>query len=85
MADRAKNEEKPTQETEEKKQKSGYGNWLFRKEGTKAEPWPTAEELWKDPEVKQSIDAHNESVKAENSKKYGSSRESVGKKGLKVA
>ena len=66
MADRAENEDKPTQEkqeTEEKKQKTGYGNWLFRKEGTAAEPWPTAEELWEDPEVKNAINAHNKSVK----------------------
>ena len=66
MADRAKNKLKPTQETEEKKQKTGYGNWLFRKEGTAAEPWPTAEELWNDPEVKSAINAHNESVKKRN-------------------
>lgn len=66
MADRAKNESKPTQETKEKTQKSGYGNWLFRKEGTAAEPWPTAEELWNDPEVKSVINAHNESVKKRN-------------------
>ena len=46
------------------KKKLGYGNWwLFRKEGTAAEPWPTAEELWNDPEVKQAIKAHNESVR----------------------
>ena len=66
MANRAKNEPKPTQETKEKTQKSGYGNWLFRKEGTAAEPWPTAEELWNDPEVKSAINAHNESVKKRN-------------------
>ena len=66
MADRAKNELKPTQETKEKTQKPGYGNWLFRKEGTAAEPWPTAEELWNDPEVKSAINAHNESVKKRN-------------------
>ena len=66
MADHAKNKQKPTQETEEKTQKSGYGNWLFRKEGTAAEPWPTAEDLWNDPEVKNAINAHNESVKKRN-------------------
>ena len=66
MADRAKNEPKPTQETKKKTKKSGYGNWLFRKEGTAAEPWPTAEELWNDPEVKSAINAHNESVKKRN-------------------
>ena len=34
--------------------------------GTVAEPWPTAEELWKDPEVQKSIQAHNQSVKKRN-------------------
>jgi len=63
MANRAKDEKKPTQETKETKQKSGYGNWLFRKEGTVAEPWPTAEELWENPEVQKSIQSHNQSVK----------------------
>lgn len=69
MADQAENEAKPrqeTQETEKKKQKTGYGNWLFRKEGTAAEPWPTAEELWKDSDVQKSIKNHNESVKKRN-------------------
>ena len=66
MADRARNEEKPTQATEKKQEKSGYGKWLFRKKGTAAEPWPTAEELWNDPEVKNAIKAHNESVKKRN-------------------
>ncbi len=66
MADRIKNEEKAEQKTKEKTQKSGYGNWLFRKEGTAAEPWPTAEDLWNDPEVKDAIKAHNELVKKRN-------------------
>ena len=66
MADRAKNEEKPKQAPRKKKRKLGYGNWIFRKEGTAAEPWPTANELWNDPEVKVAIDAHNESLKKRN-------------------
>ena len=66
MADSAKNEQKPTQEIKERTQKLGYGNWLFRKEGTAAEPWPTAEKLWNDPEVKSAIKAHNEAVKKRN-------------------
>ena len=48
---------------QKQKQKSAWANWLFRKKGTAAEPWPTAEELWNDPEVKKAINAHNESVK----------------------
>ena len=57
MADHAKNKEKSTQKPEkEKKQDSGYVNWwLFRDKGTVAEPWPTAEELWKDPDVQEEI------------------------------
>jgi len=66
MANRAKDEKKTTQETKETKQKSGYGNWLFRKEGTAAEPWPTAEELWKDPKVQKVIKAHNKLVRKRN-------------------
>jgi len=31
-----------------------------------AEPWPTAEELWENPEVQKSIQDHNQSVKKEN-------------------
>ena len=60
MTDRTKNKEKPTQEKEES---LGYGNWLFRTKGTVAEPWPTAKELWEDPEVQKIIQAHNKSVK----------------------
>ena len=66
MSNHSKNEEKPKQETEEKKQESGYSNWLFRKKGTTAEPWPTAEELWNDSEVKTAINAHNQLVKERN-------------------
>ena len=41
---------------EEKKQKTGYISWwLFRKKGTVAEPWPTAEELRNDPDVQNEI------------------------------
>ena len=38
-----------------KKQESGYGWWLFRKKGTAAEEWPTAEELWNDPNFQKEI------------------------------
>ncbi len=62
MAKKIKDRVKPTQKTKEKKQKLGYGNWLFRKKGTAAEPWPTAEELWNDPEVQQAIRAYNKLV-----------------------
>ena len=48
---------------------SGYGWWLFRKKGTVAEPWPTAEELWNDPDVQKSIQAHNRSVRQRNGSK----------------
>ena len=32
--------------------------WYFWKKGTVAEPWPTAEQLWKDPKVKKIIEWH---------------------------
>lgn len=63
MVNRAKDEKKTTKDTKEQKQHLGYGNWLFRKKGTVAEPWPTAEELWNDPEVQKMIKAHNKLVK----------------------
>ena len=40
----------------------GYANWLFRKKGTAAEPFPTAEQLWDDPEVQEIIKYHNHAV-----------------------
>lgn len=53
----AKNEDTPIPDTKEKKQESGYVNWwLFRNKGTVAEPWPTAEELWKDKDVQNEIE-----------------------------
>jgi len=62
MASHDKNEGRTLKEN--KKEKNlGYGNWLFRKKGTAAEPWPTAKELWEDPEVQQIIQAHNKSVR----------------------
>jgi len=60
------NEKKPTQEREEKKQKPSYWERVIQGKGTVAEPWPTAEELWNDPEVQKSIQDHNQSVKKEN-------------------
>ena len=54
-------------ETKQKNNNNGYVNWwLFRKKGTVAEPWPTAEELWKDPKVQATVKAHNRLVKARN-------------------
>ena len=64
MADRATNEEKPTQKREEKK--PTYWERVIRGKGTVSEPWPTAKELWEDPEVKEAIEAHNQSVKKRN-------------------
>ena len=48
------------------KQKAGYGNWLFRKEGTAAEDWPTADELWNDPDIQKAVKAHNAEVQKRN-------------------
>ena len=61
MADQAKNESKPTKE--KKNQQPTYWERVIKGKGTVAEPWPTAEELWNDPEVKDAIDTHNELVK----------------------
>ena len=62
------NSKKVNQEKTEKNNKDlGYVNWwLFRDEGTVTEPWPTAEELWKDPGVQEAVKAHNKLVKARN-------------------
>ena len=55
MSDQTKLEEK-SENKKAKKRKSGYVSWwLFRTKGTVAEPWPTAEELWKDPDVQNEI------------------------------
>ncbi len=42
-----KSESKPLDKAKKSKDRDhdGYGWWLFRKKGTVAEPWPTAEEL----------------------------------------
>ena len=60
-----KTEQKNNQE-EQKDQQPTYWERVIKGKGTVAEPWPTAEELWNDPVVKQSIDAHNNSIKDEN-------------------
>ena len=47
---------KPKPSKPPKKQKTGYISWwLFRKKGTVAEDWPTAEELRNDPDVQNEI------------------------------
>lgn len=74
MPDLKKDREIPLNESKEQKkeqkQKSGYGGWLFRKEGTAAEPWPTGEDLWNDPEVQNEMkrvrDAFNHTKKQNN-------------------
>ena len=55
--------EKREVETEGKNKQPTYWERVIHGKGTVAEPWPTAEELWNDPEVKSAIKAHNESVK----------------------
>ena len=47
---------------QKKKKKPGYGWWLFRKKGTASEPWPTAKDLWEDPEAQKMFQEHNYSV-----------------------
>ena len=51
---------------EEQKKKPTYLERVIHGKGTVAEPWPTAEELWNDPEVQKSIQDHNQSVRKEN-------------------
>ncbi|MDE0119120.1 MAG: hypothetical protein OXM55_03830 [Bdellovibrionales bacterium] len=48
---------------EDQKKKPTYWERVIQGKGTVAEPWPTAEELWNDPEVQKSIQDHNQSVK----------------------
>lgn len=40
---------------------SSFKRWLVK--GTVAEPWPTAEELWEDPEVQKEIKKFEEAIK----------------------
>ena len=51
---------------EEQKKKPTYWERVIQGKGTVAERWPTAEELWNDPEVQKSIQNHNQSVKKTN-------------------
>jgi len=72
MVNRSKDLEKSGQE--EKKKSSTYWErmilayWerVIHGKGTVSEPWPTAKELWNDPEVQKSIQTHNQSVKKVN-------------------
>lgn len=51
---------------EEQKKKPTYWERVIHGKGTVSEDWPTAEELWNDPEVQKSIQTHNQSVKTTN-------------------
>ena len=70
MSDYPKSEtnilDRDKKESKIQKQKAGYGNWLFRKEGTAAEPWPTADDLWNDPDIKKAVKLHNAEVQKRN-------------------
>ena len=67
MSDDKSNESlKKTTVQKTQKRKSGYGGWLFRKEGTVAEPWPTAKQLWEDPNIQKVIQRHNSLVRKKN-------------------
>ena len=54
-----------TNQGERKKQPTYWERVIYGK-GTVAEPWPTAEDLWNDPEVQKSIQDHNKLVKKIN-------------------
>ena len=55
---------------EERKKKPTYWERVIQGKGTVSEPWPTAEELWNDPEVQKSIQNHNQSVEKKKFKRY---------------
>ena len=55
--------EKKENKSKEKNKEPTYWERVIHGKGTVAEPWPTAEELWKDPEVQKSIQAHNQLVR----------------------
>ena len=54
---------------QEKKQEKTYKEWFFRKEGTVAEPWATAEELLNNPHVRETIKIVRSYNKSLNKKK----------------
>ena len=61
------NKEEVTKSNQKEQQKKPtYWERVIQGKGTVAEPWPTAEELWNDPEVQKTIQDHNQSVKKEN-------------------
>ena len=61
-------EEVKNNNQEERKKKPTYWDRVIHGKGTVSEPWPTAEELWNDPEVQKSIQNHNQFVKKRNLK-----------------
>ena len=68
MFNNSKNKAEPVKDsqTEQDNQKPTYWERVIQGKGTVAEPWPTAEDLWNDPEVQKSIQSHNQSVKKAN-------------------
>ena len=67
MFNHSKNKPKQkNNQADQKNQQPTYWERVIKGKGTVAEPWPTAEELWNDPEVQKSIQSHNQSVKKEN-------------------
>ena len=65
------NKEKVSKHNQEERRKQPtYWERVIHGKGTVAEPWPTARDLWNDPEVQKSIQDHNKSVA--NEKKNGS-------------
>ena len=73
MSNNAESETRSTRKLkEEKKQKTGYISWwLFKKKGTVAEPWPTAEELRDDPDVQNEIKMVKKAFAHTNTKQNG--------------
>ena len=65
MSNQNKKEEIKKNQQEQHKKPTYWQRVIYGK-GTVAEPWPTAEELWNDPEVKKAIENHNQLVRQRN-------------------
>ena len=68
LVSKALNKSKKESNQGEKKEPS-YWERVIHGKGTVSEPWPTAEELWNDPDVQKSIQAHNRFVRQRNGSK----------------
>ena len=63
--------EDPVQDKKDKK--PTYWQRVIHGKGTVAEEWPTAEELWNDPNIQKAIKNHNELIQKRNRSKNNQS------------